>query len=117
MASVIIAAAAMGAMGVAAPAMAAYEACSTTQFMPIGKRKCSTASVKSNRAHDIRVVVYACKGSPYRVWDTGTGKTVASGKGKGQDVVVDRVINGLYGTYRAQLTDACRHDKIALQDY
>lgn len=83
----------------------------------LATKKCTTGSIKSNRNHDLRITGYLCHGSPYKVWDTATGKTVASGTGKGQDKYVNRVINGLYGTYKAKLSDGCRYDSIRLADY
>jgi hypothetical protein len=103
-------------IGVASPALAASSTCYTDSFWDITKT-CNTAAVKSNAAHDIRVRISACKGSPWKVWDINTGKTVASGTGKGQGTEINKVINGLYGTYKARLSDGCLNDWVALQDY
>ena len=70
-------------LGVEAPAMAADSSCELTKVFAITK-SCNTGSVKSNKAHDLRAIIFACKGSPWKVWDTGTGKTVASGTGNGK---------------------------------
>ena len=95
--------------------MAAVTSCQASKLL--AKRTCTTGTIKSNRNHDLRVEVDACDGSPWKVWDVDTGKTVASGKGKGQSDHIDKVINGLYGTYKAKLSDACRWDLIELRDY
>lgn len=103
-------------VGVQAPAMARdVKSCQTTKLF--ATRTCTTGAIKSNSNHDLRVEVNACDGSPWKVWDVDTGKTVASGKGKGQADHIDRVINGLYGTYKAKLSDACRYDLITVRDY
>lgn len=108
----------VGVVALESPAMAAYASCRTsTQLITFKKRTCSTASVHANPAHDIRVVVYACKNSPWWVWDINTGRSVAHGTGGGQSARIDRVIHGLYGYYKAKLTDGCKGDLIALQDY
>jgi len=113
-AGVIVAATAtLGVVAAESPAMAAYASCHTSNaVITIKKRTCSTASVHANAAHDIRVVIYACKNSPWWVWDINTGRSVAHGAGSG-----NKVIHGLYGYYKAKLTDGCKGDLIALQDY
>jgi hypothetical protein len=108
--------AAGGVVAMESPALAAYESCELRDWS-LATKKCTTASIKPNRAHDIRITASLCNGSPYKVWDTTTGKTIASGTGKGQSKSVDRVINGLYGTYKAKLSDGCRYDWIAIRDY
>ena len=108
--------AAGGVVALESPAMAASVSCELRDFT-FATKKCTTASIKPNRNHDIRITASLCNGSPYKVWDTVTGKTVASGTGKGQNKDVDRVINGLYGTYKAKLSDGCRYDWISIRDY
>ncbi|WP_250006733.1 hypothetical protein [Actinoplanes sp. M2I2] len=115
-AAVVAVMAAGGVAVVQSPALAASVQCELRDWS-LKVKKCTTASIKPNKAHDIRITASLCKGSPYKVWDTTTGKTIASGTGKGQTKDVDRVINGLYGTYKAKLTSGCRYDWISIRDY
>jgi len=103
---------------VESPALAATTSCELKNWS-LKTKKCTTGAIKANKAHDLRISASLCKGSPYKVWDVNTGKTIASGKGKGQSdgKMIDRVINGLYGTYKAKLSDGCQYDQIWLMDY
>jgi hypothetical protein len=74
---IVAATATAGVVAVESPAMAAYESCQTNNFFAFTK-KCSTPSLHANPAHDIRVRVYACKGSPWWVWDINSGRSVAN---------------------------------------
>ncbi|MEU3455257.1 hypothetical protein ABZ671_16925 [Micromonospora sp. NPDC006766] len=105
-------------LGVATtPAQASSASCTAPYFYWGWYRTCTTGSISANSTyHFVDVRVYACVGSPWKVWDTKTGVTVASGKGPGQSkgTTVKR-INGLYGSsYKAKLSDACANDKITI---
>ncbi len=96
------------------PAYAATSASCTAPYFHSGVyRTCTTGSVSANpTSHFVDVHVRACTGSPWKVWDTQTGVTVATGKGS----VGTRVIWGLYGSsYKAKLTDACANDWIQIE--
>jgi len=98
---------------VASPAMAASASCTAPYWYTPPYRTCTTGSIAANSSgHFIDVRVTACSGSPWKVWDTVTGVTVASGKDD-----ASRRIPGLYGSsYRAKLTDACYNDRISIDN-
>ncbi|MEU1813023.1 hypothetical protein [Micromonospora aurantiaca (nom. illeg.)] len=101
-------------LGVAAgPAQAASSSCTAPYFYKPFYRTCTTGTISANSSgHFIDVRVTACSGSPWRVWDTATGVTVASGK---EDA--NRRITGLYGSsYRAKLADACYNDRVSIDN-
>lgn len=103
----------------ATPAQAAYSGCTAPTWYWGWHRTCTTGSVPANSTyHFVDVHIYACYGSPWRVWDTQTGVTVASGRGIGQSKGwVNKRISGLYGTsYKAKLSDACANDRIAIEN-
>lgn len=93
---------------IASPAYAASSSCSAPYWYS-GTRTCNTGAVSANSAHTLSVSVQGCPGAPWKVYDTSNNVTVASGTGNG-----DRVITGLYGTYKARLLDACWLDKIKI---
>ncbi|SCL13025.1 hypothetical protein GA0070616_0103 [Micromonospora nigra] len=102
-------------LGIAAgPASAASASCTAPYFYGGWYRTCTTGSIPANSSGhfiDVRVGP-ACQGSPWKVWDTVTGVTVASGKDD-----ASRRISGLYGrSYKAKLTDACWRDKISIDN-
>jgi hypothetical protein len=105
---------ATGTLLAATPAQAASASCTAPFYKGTGYRTCTTGSIPANSARYINISVTACKGSPWRVWDTGTGVTIASGVGNGQNTVITRKVTGLYGNYKGKLTDACWQDKIIL---
>ncbi|MFG3423251.1 hypothetical protein [Micromonospora sp. NPDC048063] len=96
-----------------APAQAAYSSCTTPYFYSGWYRTCTTGSIPANSSrHFVDVYVNACSGSPWKVWDTRTGVTVASGRDD-----ANRRIYGLYGSsYRAKFTDACWRDTISIDN-
>lgn len=100
------------------PAQAATARCTAPTFY-WGTRTCTTGSIAANASgHFVDVHMWGCSGSPWRVWDTVTGVTVASGKGAGQsrDWTVKR-IPGLYGSsYKAKLSSACAGDEIYIEN-
>jgi hypothetical protein len=96
--------------GVASPAFASSTSCTAPYWYKPWYRTCTTGTISSNSQHRIWVSVSACKGSPWKVWDTGTGKTILSGTGN----LSNKAVGGLYGNYKAKLTDACWRDTIAL---
>lgn len=96
--------------GVASPAFAANTSCTAPYWYKPWYRTCATGSITANSQHKIWVAVSACKGSPWKVWDTGTGKTILSGTGS----LSNKAVGGLYGSYKAKLTDACWRDTISL---
>ena len=103
-----------GVMLAGSPAYAATSSsCTAPYFYSGAYRTCTTGSVSANpTGHFVDVHVSACTGSPWKVWDTQTGVTVATGKGS----VGTRVIWGLYGSsYKAKLTDACANDWIQIE--
>ncbi len=75
-------------------------------------RTCTTGPITVNRDHRITVWTRVCDDSPWRLWDVASGRVVASGSGDTRQVVT-----GLYGTYRAKLTDACWRDRIGIRNY
>jgi hypothetical protein len=93
--------------GGASPAFAAGTSCTAPYWYKPWYRTCTTGTISANSKHEISISTSACKGSPWRVWDTGTGVTIASGTGTDS-----RKVGGLYGTYKAKLTDACWRDSI-----
>lgn len=93
---------------VASPALAASSSCTAPYFYG-SYRTCNTGAVSANSAHQLSIVVSACKGSPWKVYDTSNNVTVASGTGS-----TTRVVSGLYGTYKGRFTDACYRDKIQI---
>jgi hypothetical protein len=94
----------------ATPAFAASTGCTAPYWYKPWYRTCTTGTISANSKHEISISTSACKGSPWRVWDTGTGVTIASGTGTDS-----RKVGGLYGTYKAKLTDACWNDSITLR--
>ena len=98
---------------VGSPAMAASASCTARYFYKPFYRTCTTAAIPAHSTgHFVDVRVTACTGSPWKVWDTVTGVTVASGKDD-----ASRRIYGLYGSsYRAKLTDACYNDRISIDN-
>ena len=99
--------------GVASPAFAAEAFCTAPYWhKPWEYRNCTSGSINANSKHTISIYIDACKGSPWKVWDTGTGKTIASGTGNGAGI--NKPVGGLYGTYRAKLSDACWQDYISI---
>ncbi|MFJ2087522.1 hypothetical protein ACIOBK_33695 [Micromonospora chokoriensis] len=101
----------------AAPAQAATARCTAPTWY-WGSRTCTTGYLLANPSgHFVDVHIWACGGVPWKVWDTVTGVTVASGKGAGQskDWVVKR-IPGLYGGYKAKLSGACAGDQIYIEN-
>ncbi|WP_328384186.1 hypothetical protein OHQ88_33865 (plasmid) [Micromonospora zamorensis] len=100
------------------PAQAATARCTAPAFY-WGTRTCTTGTVAANSSgYFVDVHIWACSGSPWKVWDTVTGVTVASGKGAGQskDWTVKR-ISGLYGSsYKARLSSACAGDQIYIEN-
>jgi hypothetical protein len=105
---------ATGTLLAATPAHAASTSCVAPFLKGTGYRTCTTGTIPANSARYINITVTACKGSPWRVWDTGTGVTIATGTGNGQSTVITRKVTGLYGTYKGKLTDACWQDKLVL---
>jgi hypothetical protein len=95
--------------GIASPAFAGSTSC-TTPFWYKSYRTCTTGTIGPSGQHKIWIDASACAGSPWKVWDTGTGVTIASGAGS----VSNKVVGGLYGNYKAKLTHACWRDTIAL---
>ena len=98
--------------GVASPAYASGFASCTAPYWhsPVSYRKCTTGSVSANSKRQISIYVSACKGSPWKAWDIGTGVTIARGTASKSSFKV----SGLVGNYRAQLTDACWKDYISI---
>ncbi|MFI5938004.1 hypothetical protein [Actinoplanes sp. NPDC051494] len=113
----ITAAVSVAVAGVGTPASAASTGCNTGSKLTWNKKWCKTGTIKPNKQHDLRVYGHQCKGTKWRVWDVGTGKTVASGTSKGSDRTLDKVINGLYGTYKAEIPSGCTNDSISLYDF
>jgi hypothetical protein len=105
-----VAISAAGLVGVGSPALAASTSCTTPYWYKPWYRTCTTGSVDAGSKHQLWIDTSACQGSPWKVWDTGTGKTIASGAGS----VSSKKVSGLYGTYKAKLTDACWRDTIVL---
>lgn len=95
--------------GVPSPAFAANTSCMAPYWYG-WHRTCTTGTIEPNSQHKIWIAVSACKGSPWKVWDTGTGVTIASGTGSRSS----KAVGGLYGHYKAKLTEACWRDSIAL---
>lgn len=112
-AAATLAVAMAGVAVVASPAQAASSSCTAPYWYWGWSRTCTTGSIPANSsAYFVRVFVTACNGSPWYVWDTNTGVTVASGADD-----VDQRIYGLYGSsYRAKLTDACANDYISISN-
>ncbi|MBW9211762.1 hypothetical protein KV100_19100 [Mumia sp. zg.B21] len=108
---------ATGTLLAAAPAQAASAGCTAPYWHGLGNRTCTTGSIPANSARYIYISVTACKGSPWKVWDTGTGVTIASGTGSGQGTLIERKVTGLYGNYKGKLTDACYNDEIRLSNW
>lgn len=115
-AALLAGAAVTATLGVAAtPAYAASASCTAPYFYGGWYRTCTTGSIPAHSSgHFIDVHVGpACQGSPWKVWDTVTGVTVASGRDD-----ANRRIYGLYGhSYKAKLTDACWRDRISIDNY
>jgi hypothetical protein len=110
-ATAVSAAAAMAIVGgLPSPAFAGDTSCRAPYWPNGWHRTCTTGTIGPNSQHKIWISVAACKGSPWKVWDTGTGVTIASGKGS----LSSKAVGGLYGNYKAKLTDACGRDSIAL---
>ncbi|MEU7802757.1 hypothetical protein AB0B10_26195 [Micromonospora arborensis] len=116
-AALLSAAAVAATLGVtAAPAQAASSSCTAPFFYSGSYRTCTTGAIPTNssgRFIDVRVSA-SCSGSDsrWKVWDTVTGVTVASGEGD-----ASRRINGLWGTsYKAKFTSACYRDKISIDN-
>ena len=103
-----------GVMVAASPAYAASASCTAPYFHTGFARTCTTGSIAANSVlHFVDVHVDACSGSPWKVWDTQTGVTVATGAGSTRLTV----IWGLYGSsYKAMLTDACWTDRIEIEN-
>jgi hypothetical protein len=99
-------------VGVSSPALAASTSCTAPYWYKPWYRTCTTGSINANSKHKISIYIDACEGSPWKVWDTGTGKTIASGTGNGAGI--NKSVGGLYGTYKAKLTDACWQDYISI---
>ncbi|WP_306213859.1 hypothetical protein [Actinoplanes sp. RD1] len=105
-------------LGGAAPASAdggrqANESmCRAPYLYPPFTRTCTTGEVKVTRAHRITIWTRVCDDSPWRLWDVASKRVVASGSGDTRQVVT-----GLYGTYRAKLTNACWRDRIGIRNY
>ena len=110
-AATVVAAIATGLVGgVSSPALAAGTSCAAPYWYKPWYRTCTTGTIPANSKHQLWIDTSACKGSPWKVWDTGTGKTIASGTGS----VSNKKVSGLYGHYKAKLTDACWRDTITL---
>lgn len=105
--------AAGGLLVAATPAHAASSSCTAPFFHTGHKRTCYTGTVGANKSnHFIHITVDACSGSPWTVWDTVTGSTIANGEGD-----TSRNVFGLYGTsYKAKLKDACAYDSIRIDN-
>ena len=97
-----------GSLVAGAPAHAASSSC----YAPVPLSWCTTGSVAANPQHDIRVIVNTFCNSLWRVYDVDTDRTVAHGSGGD----VNRVINGVYGRYKATVRPSCGAATIILKD-
>ncbi|MGI5213364.1 hypothetical protein [Plantactinospora sp. CA-290183] len=97
------------------PAQAASAEC-TAPLFTVGTRGCTTGVIPANSAgRFIDVTYWGCRDTRWKVWDTGTGATVASGRTPSGGYMTRR-IGGLYGSYRAQISMACYEDRIRIDN-
>jgi hypothetical protein len=82
----------------------------------VGTRGCTTGTISANSSgRFIDVTYWGCSGTSWKVWDTGTGRTIGSGKTPSGGYMTKR-IGGLYGKYKAQISWACHEDQIRIDN-
>ncbi|GAA3741669.1 hypothetical protein GCM10022225_26440 [Plantactinospora mayteni] len=97
------------------PAQAASAECSAP-FWSLGTRGCTTGTISAHPSgRYIDVTYWGCRDTRWKVWDTGTGVTVASGRTPSGGHMTRR-IGGLYGSYKAQISMACWKDRIRIDN-
>lgn len=115
-AATMLAIASTGLVATASPAQAASTEC-TAPTWTWGTRGCTTPGTISANSGGrfIDVTFWGCRDTNWKVWDTGTGRTVGSGKTPSGGYMSQR-IPGLYGTYKASISVACSKDRIRIDN-
>lgn len=68
-----------------------------------GTGSCTTSQQCMNGKTKMLISIYPSgRDGSYKVWDTGTGKTVASGR-YGTTHLVQKTVSGLYGCYKLKV--------------